>query len=182
MIKPHMIKKVIVLTAIFTFTTQNALAETQAVSAGYAHSNINNTSINLDGINLRYSYEWDLPLGMMGTFTWMQGHKSTTDDTGSRYNLKGKYYSLMAGPVYRISEPVSVYASLGVANTDVKLKSKADNVILSSYSTSLAWGAGIIINSTDNFNLTVGYEGSRAHIYDDHYSITGFNAGIGFRF
>ena len=51
----------------------------------------------------------------------------------------------------------------------------------SRHSTSIAYGAGVIINPIENLTENGGYEGTTADI-EDKYQINGFNIGVGYRF
>ncbi|MCT4706082.1 Ail/Lom family outer membrane beta-barrel protein [Enterobacteriaceae bacterium H11S18] len=168
---------------------QTAMAESQTVSVGYAHSKIENAT-NLDGVNLQYRYEWDSPWGLMGSFTWMQGDDSEAwydEDDGSKIkdSYDGKYYSLMAGPTYRVADWFSVYGSLGLAyakiDGDTKWHGTGYRESYSADSTSVAWGVGMMLNPTENISVNVGYEGTSADLYGNR-GINGYNVGLGYRF
>uniref|UniRef100_UPI00289B0380 Ail/Lom family outer membrane beta-barrel protein n=1 Tax=Leclercia sp. TaxID=1898428 RepID=UPI00289B0380 len=49
-----------------------ALADNQTVSVGYAQSNVEDFK-NIRGVNVQYRYEWDSPVSLMGSFTYMSG-------------------------------------------------------------------------------------------------------------
>lgn len=166
---------------------QGAMADSQTVSVGWAHAKIENAS-DLNGVNLQYRYEFNSPWGLMGSFTWMKGDDSATeyDDAGSRIDdgYDAKYFSLMAGPTYRITDWVSVYGSLGFANTKIDGKTTWGGGYSESYSansTSLAWGAGLMFNPIENLSVNVGYEGTNSDLYGNK-AINGFNVGVGYRF
>ena len=137
-----------------------ALADNQTVSLGYAQSKVENFK-NIRGVNAQYRYEWDSPLSVIGSFTYMSGdddQKYYVDSDSVKNHIDVKYYSLMAGPAYRINEYVSLYALGGVAHT-----------------------AGVQFNPTDELAVNVGYEGTNADI-DGSHSINGWNVGVGYRF
>ncbi|MDA6077053.1 Ail/Lom family outer membrane beta-barrel protein [Edwardsiella anguillarum] len=72
---------------------------------------------NITGVNLKYRYEWDSPLSLMTSFTYMGGSKAFNESAGPEYyrgNGDLKYYSLAAGPAWRINDSVSVYGLLGL--------------------------------------------------------------------
>ncbi|MDC9597496.1 Ail/Lom family outer membrane beta-barrel protein [Xenorhabdus sp. XENO-2] len=172
-----------------------AYADSQTVAVGYAQSKIQDIK-NLRGVNLHYRYEWDSPVSIIGSFAYMKGNESHSgyNDYGPRKaNADLKYYSLMAGPAYRINDYMSVYGLLGFAHSKVDLSEgetergrngeiiyysvKADNK-----STSLAYGAGVEINPMPNLSLYAGYEGSSLKGHEDRFNINGFNIGVGYRF
>lgn len=161
---------------------QNAMAESQTVSIGWAHSTVENAK-DLNGVNLQYRYEWNSPWGLMGSFTWMKADETVH---GGFWNsdVKAKYYSLMGGPTYRINDWVSLYGALGFANADVKehIRYYNGSAEHSESATSLAWGAGVIFNPIENLSLNVGYEGTNVNYWGKDHSINGFNVGVGYRF
>jgi putative virulence related protein PagC len=168
-----------------------ALADNQTVSLGYAQSKVENFK-NIRGVNAQYRYEWASPLSVIGSFTYMSGdddQKYYVDSDSVKNHIDVKYYSLMAGPAYRINEYVSLYALGGVAHTKADVDTKWVNAgdgytqkdSLSEKSTSFAYGAGVQFNPTDELAVNVGYEGTNADI-DGSHSINGWNVGVGYRF
>ncbi|WP_125451890.1 Ail/Lom family outer membrane beta-barrel protein [[Enterobacter] lignolyticus] len=162
---------------------QSAMAESQTVSIGWAHSSIEDAN-DLNGVNLQYRYEFNSSWGLMGSFTWMEGDETVR---GGFYksDVKEKYYSLMAGPTWRINDWASLYGALGFANTDVKEHIRYDGGYSGEHSenvTSLAWGAGVMFNPVENLSLNVGYEGTNADYWGKTHAINGFSVGVGYRF
>ncbi|MCE0829056.1 Ail/Lom family outer membrane beta-barrel protein [Buttiauxella sp. A2-C2_NF] len=160
-----------------------ALAANQTVSVGYAHSKIDN-AFDLNGINLQYRYEWDASWGVMGSFSWMKGDKTYHGDFYTS-DAKAKYYSLTAGPTYRINDWISLYGALGFAHVNTSEDIDyfdSSSEARSGNSTSLAWGAGVIFNPVENLSVNVGYEGTNADYWNKNYAINGFNVGVGWRF
>ncbi|AIJ07355.1 Opacity protein LomR and related surface antigens [Edwardsiella anguillarum] len=182
-----MMKKMLVMPLIaagFMVSTL-ALAETQTVSLGYAHIRPQEEKA-LNGAILGYQYEFDNDWGVLGNVTFAKGGRKETDDFA-----KGdfKYYSLMAGPTYRINEYISVYGQLGLAYFNAKFEANYDDGYSEHSSasvTALGWGAGFIVNPMDNLAITVGYEGSRFNFNGDNEgskaSTNGFNVSLGYRF
>ncbi len=182
-----MMKKVRVMTLIAAGFMVSALAqaETQTVSLGYAHIKPQDEKA-LNGATLGYRYEFNDNWGVLGNFTFAKGDRKETDE-----DAKGdfKYYSLMAGPTYRINEYISLYGQLGLAHFKAKFDANYDNGYSehsSASKTALGWGAGFIVNPVDNVAVTVGYEGSRFNVNDDNgggkVSANGFNVSLGYRF
>jgi len=168
----------------------NALADNHTVSVGYAQSKVEDFK-NIRGVNVQYRYEWDSPLSVIGSFSYMKGDESYSerddyfDDIGG-YDSKTdvKYYSLMAGPAYRINDYVSFYGLIGLAHTKVDEKASYLTQYSEEYNeskTSFAYGAGVVVNPISNLSLSVGYEGTRVK-YNEDVAINGFNIGIGYRF
>ena len=168
-----------------------ALADEHSVSVGYAQSKVQDFK-NIRGVNLQYRYEWNSPVSVMGSFTYMKGDDDQNYYLSSDYinnHVEAKYYSLLVGPAFRINEYVSLYALGGVARTKADghtvWHNGGDNYVgretISAKSTSFAYGAGVIFNPTENLSFNVGYEGTQADIEGDR-DINGFNVGVGYRF
>ena len=176
------------LSSFITIST-HSYAVNHTVSLGYSQGNIKDFK-SIRGINAQYRYEWDKPVSIIGAFTYMKGEERYSfQDVFSEYNGKAdlKYYSLLAGPAYRISEYISLYALVGLAHTKLE-HHMYNSTDLARHSetyqgnmTSVAYGAGIAINPIENISINIGYEGT--HIkYHDSVSINGFNIGMGYRF
>lgn len=119
----------------------------------------------------------------MSSFTYMSGNESNSLRVNSReYDAKRnmKYYSLLAGPAYRINDYVNLYVLAGFAHT----KAEAEIISLAKYqgnTTSLAYGAGVAINPVENISVNIDYEGTRTN-HNGNISINGLNIGVGYRF
>ncbi|WP_413725821.1 Ail/Lom family outer membrane beta-barrel protein [Sodalis sp. RH16] len=176
-------------------TTFNTLADSNhTVSMGYAQSKIKDGA-SLKGVNAKYRYEWDSPVSIISSLTYM-GASHTEEERhsfDSRFEkTKFKYLSLSAGPAYRFNEFVSVYTLIGASfdkfsdnvwSVTHGSKNKTDQSSSTDKSTGFMYGAGIQINPRHNITVDIGYEGSRAKDNDnDRYSINGFNVGVGYRF
>ena len=169
-----------------------ALAEEHhTLSVGFARSKVEGFK-NIRGVNLQYRYELDSPLGLLTSFTWMKRDENAVkylsrDIVTSKIDVN--YYSLLAGPAYRLNDYFSIYALGGFSRTKTGGhytwvnygNNYTENGSVDGKSTHFAWGTGMIVNPLPNLSFTAGYEGSRAKI-DDNYSINGFNVGIGYRF
>ncbi|AIJ07248.1 MULTISPECIES: Ail/Lom family outer membrane beta-barrel protein [Edwardsiella] len=171
-----------------------AMAEGQTVSLGYAQAKVADFK-NITGVNLKYRYEWDSPLSLMTSFTYMGGSKAFNESAGPEYyrgNGDLKYYSLAAGPAWRINDSVSVYGLLGVNVNKTAVSAAWRDVWVGGYEEgslqqtrtkgSLMYGAGLQINPLANWSIDVGYEGSRVDLGGSKHSINGFNLGVGYRF
>ncbi|MCC8458950.1 Ail/Lom family outer membrane beta-barrel protein [Photorhabdus aegyptia] len=162
-------------------------AEQNTASIGYAYVKPQDVSA-LNGATLSYRYELDDQWGLLSSFTFAKGdEKETTKNYHSKSDIK--YYSLMAGPTYRINDYVSLYGQLGLSRINAKSSthfSTGDTEKDEASKNTLGWGAGFIINPTTNTSITAGYEGSRFSIKDgnekDHLSTNGFNITVGYRF
>ncbi|WP_272482833.1 Ail/Lom family outer membrane beta-barrel protein [Buttiauxella izardii] len=176
--------------------TSVAQADTQSITAGYAQAHVQDFK-NINGMNLKYRYEWESPVSVMTSFSFMSGSK------GYSYNVERdiidnsanvKYYSLTAGPAWRINELVSVYGLLGASYSKVKYNYNWKNyegdrgyVDMGNYSgkndsTSLVYSAGVQINPVENMVIDLAYEGSNLDDGASDHSVNGFNIGVGYRF
>ncbi|PHM27518.1 Ail/Lom family outer membrane beta-barrel protein [Xenorhabdus budapestensis] len=155
-------KKALLTTlALFSFIYGSlANADTHTIAAGYARGKITKPAdkINLNGFNIHYRYEWDSPVSIIGQFTYMQGHGNRSfpfyNSFGNsipgrsayfeaKNSYRAKYFSLMAGPAYRINDYLSIYGLLGISHV--------------TYHISAPFGVSDNIN---NINPTTGFEGT----------------------
>ncbi len=174
-----------------SLTSSLAFANNHTFSLGFAHSEVTGFD-NLNGVNVQYRYEFDTPLSLIGSFSWMKAHAK--QDYLAAYDIVHNdidvnYYSLLAGPAYRINRYVSFYAVGGTAwvkaTGNTRWVNYGDNKVshdgISEKSASFAWGVGMVMNPVDNISINIGYEGTKASLGSD-YSINGFNVGMGYRF
>jgi len=182
------------LIAILGLSTQ-AQADRQTITLGYAHSKVQDLK-NINGVNVKYRYEWNSPFSIMGSFTYMGGksdysYLATKDIIDNKVDLK--YYSLSAGPAYRINSYVSVYGLVGVNYNKADYSTRWLNYESGSYrdmgtsdgsisKTSFMYGAGVQINPIENVAVDIGYEGSSLNDGEKDHAINGFNIGVGYRF
>lgn len=167
-----------------------AFAGDHSLSLGYAQSKVENFK-NMPGVNVQYRYEWDSPLSAVVSFTALQ------NDEDKRYNgwfgsstdhVDAEYYSLMVGPAYRFNNYISTYAVLGMSHAKMERRytrrfaGAGEDINYSNSDNAFAYGAGVIINITQHFTLSGGYEGSQTKVEDQHRLIHGFNIGVGYRF
>lgn len=185
-----MMKKMLVTSLIasgFMVSAQvQAQAGSQTVSLGYAHITPQDEKA-MNGATLGYRYEFNDDWGVLGNFTFAKDNREETEDDAK---VDFKYYSLMAGPTYRINDYISLYGQLGLAHFKAKFDATYDTGESehgSSSKTALGWGAGFIVNPIDNVAITVGYEGSRFSYTDfdgddGEFSTNGFNVSLGYQF
>lgn len=149
------------------------------------------------GINIKYRYEFDDNWGVIGSFTYARekydGHINLSEPSGDvsgsgKGSIKGDYFSLLAGPAYRVNDYVSGYAMIGLAKS--KIKYSADYAYNydgdsenGSYRedrsrTSFAYGVGLQFNPVKNIAIDVAYEGSGS----GDWKTNGFNVGVGYTF
>lgn len=192
----NMKKSILATIIISALISPVAMADNHSVSLGYAQSRIQSLT-NLRGVNLEYRYEFDNPLSVLASASYLTRSDSGQDtyDLGYSQTLtekddaKAKYFSLLVGPAYRLNEYVSLYALGGIARTKIELKERAyynseklGSVSFSESKNSFAWGAGVIVNPIEDMSINIGYEGTRTNILDENYSVNGFNIGVGYRF
>ena len=186
-----------VLTACLGMSTQ-VLASDQTVSLGYAHSHISmGTDMegikNLNGVNVKYRYDWGSPLSVISSFTYLNSNTKKSFDMGDivNINMDVKYFSLSAGPAYRLNSWLSVYGLLGINYNKSHATSTWESITGSNRSTDqniqstktfLMYGAGVQINPIDNIAIDIGYEASSVNVSDKKFTTNGFNIGVGYRF
>ncbi|MBC8946357.1 Ail/Lom family outer membrane beta-barrel protein [Xenorhabdus indica] len=155
-------KALLTILALFSFMYGSlANADTHTIAAGYARGKITKPAdkINLNGFNIHYRYEWDSPVSIIGQFTYMQGRGGRSfsfyntvgtfmSDSAPKYfeaknSYRAKYFSLMAGPAYRINDYLSIYGLLGISHV--------------TYHINAPFGVSDNIN---NINPSTGFEGT----------------------
>lgn len=91
-------------------------SEQQAtLSAGYLHARTNAPgSDNLNGINVKYRYEFTDALGLITSFSYANAEdeqKTHYSDTRRHEDsVRNRWFSVMAGPSVRVNEWFSAYA------------------------------------------------------------------------
>ncbi len=137
------------------------------LSAGYLHVSTNVPgSDELNGINVKYRYEFTDTLGMVTSFSYAgDKNRQLTHYSDTRWHedsVRNRWFSVMAGPSVRVNEWFSAYAMAGVAYSRVSTfsgdylrvtdnKGKTHDVLTGSddarhSNTSMAWGAGVQFN------------------------------------
>jgi len=98
------------------------------------------------------------------------------------------YFSALAGPTYRISNNLSLFALGGVSHTVVDkplVQGSRPNSFKkngSESSSQFAYSAGVIFNPTDRMALNVGYEGSKAMFNKKKHDMRSVFVDVGYRF
>lgn len=165
--------------------SSTAFAES-TVSVGYAYSKIED--VKLKGVNAQYRYEWDSPVNLVVSASYLKGDNKLSYTDGydmyhDEYNIK--QFSLLAGPEYKINDFLGVYALAGFAHSKIEGQqtwvnstghTKDFNDSLKE--TNFAYGVGVKINPIDNVSVNLGYEGTMV----DGAKAKGFNIGVGYRF
>ena len=108
--------------------TSVAMAE-QSVSIGYAQGKVADGD-TVRGVNVKYNYEFSNQWGVLASTTYMQGDSSVganqlpdiSPDKWGEASRDTKYFSVMAGPSYRINNNINVYGVVGIARTSAKGK------------------------------------------------------------
>ena len=153
---------------------------------------------DLKGINVKYRYEFTDHLGGIVSLSYASAKKSRTTMTGDKAfhyeSLRGRYVSLMVGPVWQVSEQVSIYGMAGMAHTrwsDSVQDYRRDEVTPgyvrenttasdghSARHLTLAWGAGLQFNPVETVTVDLAYEVA-GH---GDWRTDAFIVGIGYRF
>ncbi len=106
------------LIACLSIASVNVYAEGESsISIGYAQSRVKEDGYKLDknprGFNLKYRYEFNNDWGVIGSFAQTRRGVEESVDGFKLIDGDFKYYSVTAGPVFRINEYVSLYGLLG---------------------------------------------------------------------
>lgn len=110
----------VIISAIFCALLSGAVpaVASQTLSVGYAQSKVEDFK-NMPGMNLQYRYEWDSPVSVVASFTTLENSEDSNSSFFQRHtsdHVSAKYYSLLAGPAYRLNQRVSVYALAGFSH------------------------------------------------------------------
>ncbi|EFN9120992.1 Ail/Lom family protein [Escherichia coli] len=164
-------------------TPASAAEHQSTLSAGYLHASTNVPgSDDLNGINVKYRYEFMDALGLITSFSYANAE----DEQKTRYSdtrwhedsVRNRWFSVMAGVAY---SRVSTFSGDYLRVTDNK--GKTHDVLTGSddgrhSNTSLAWGAGVQFNPTESVTIDLAYEGSGS----GDWRSDAFIVGIGYRF
>ncbi|MBC6572512.1 Ail/Lom family outer membrane beta-barrel protein [Escherichia coli] len=153
---------------------------------------------DLKGINVKYRYEFTDHLGGIVSLSYASSKKSRTTMTGDKAfhyeSLRGRYVSVMAGPVLQVSDRVSAYAMTGMAYSrwsdsiqDYRRTNVAPGYVKETTTASdghaarhlsMAWSAGVQFFPADSVVIDLAYEGSGS----GDWRTDGFIAGVGYKF
>ncbi|EES9853326.1 Ail/Lom family outer membrane beta-barrel protein, partial [Escherichia coli] len=105
-------------------TPASAAEHQSTLSAGYLHVSTNVPgSDELNGINVKYRYEFTDTLGMVTSFSYAgDKNRQLTHYSDTRWHedsVRNRWFSVMAGPSVRVNEWFSAYAMAGVAYSRV---------------------------------------------------------------
>lgn len=168
-----------------------AQADNHTVSLGYAYGKADD--VKLKGVDVKYRYEWDSPVSVIASFTYMKDNISDSMVNGFEANgyidqsVDVKYYSLAAGPAYRINDYISAYALVGVSHSkiDSNLYYSGNNYRENdnTSSTNLSYSAGVQVNPIAQMVIDVAYQGSKIKGFNDYSTnMNGIVVGLGYRF
>ncbi|MBD2780685.1 Ail/Lom family outer membrane beta-barrel protein [Xenorhabdus szentirmaii] len=174
-----------------TSSTSNNSKNT--ISLGYAHSNLSFNASDfgsneakehfekefgksLQGLNLKYRYEFNDEFGVISSLTYTQYDFSYDYYGVEKSRIKWSNTSLMAGPSYRFNEYISAYGLIGANYGKVSHSSGDDK---SSYNdTSLSYGIGLQFNPTQSWVIDTSY----SHAKLKGTKIGTWVFGVGYRF
>ena len=183
--KATTMKKILPLSALTLAMTLGAFSGAAQAAAGdssvavnYAQSHFNHThGDDAKGAQIQYRYETDDEWGVMGAVTYTG---ATFDDSASHGVGRGHgdhhYFSLKAGPTYRINDWASVYGDIGYGyarskyNTPVRHTTSSDSMFI--------YGAGLQFNPYQDWVIDAGYEYGTA----GDIQVGTWNLGVGYRF
>lgn len=176
-------KKTILATFVmgaFISSGVNAELLRNSLSLGYAQSNVNASMKSLydnpRGINIKYRFELNDNLGFVSSFVYTRQGYDFYYAGRKVGDAELDYYSLSAGPVYRINNYVSVYGLLGAANGRAESHLMGDSA--SERKTSAVFGAGLQFNPFPNWVVDASYEYTKL----GGVKFGTWMTGIGYRF
>ena len=164
--------------------TSSTLADNHTYSIGYAQNKIEDFK-SLKGINVQHRYEWNEPLSLVSSISYLEGDAINYENATTYYDTEVKYFSFLMGPAYRFNNYISAYALVGAAKIKVDDREYNGTTLEDAYiNTALefAYGAGLIVNPIQNLSINMGYEGTTLKGADGSSRFTGFNVGVGYRF
>ncbi|OTA17323.1 virulence-related outer membrane protein [Xenorhabdus vietnamensis] len=178
---------IIVGLSILAFNANANKSNKNTISLGYAQSNaslknnieIYHNDMKMDkkqyGLNLKYRYEFNEHIGVIGSLTYTQ-YVHEYDYLGSFSKFKWKNTSLMAGPTYRFNDYISAYGLIGATRSKVGFSDAKDNNFKTE--TRLSYGVGLQFNPTLNWAVDASY--SYANLKDAKLGT--WVLGVGYRF
>ncbi|MBC8952307.1 Ail/Lom family outer membrane beta-barrel protein [Xenorhabdus sp. PB62.4] len=173
--------------SILTFNACASNSGKSTISLGYAQSNasLNNgkeiyhndekLSTNQYGLNLKYRYEFNEKLGVIGSLTYTQ-YVHEYNYFGSSSKFRWKNTSLMAGPTYRFNDYISAYGLIGAVRSEAGFSASGDKDIHKK--TALSYGAGLQFNPTPGWAIDASY--SYANLKEAKLGT--WVLGVGYRF
>lgn len=190
-------KRHILYMLLATVSSSVFASEDNTVTVGYAQSKLEHkaSSINMKGVNLKYRYEFNSNLSVIGSLTVTKDSFSSDYDygdggRGAKVKVDVNYTSLSVGPSYRFNEYISAYTTIGGArlkgklnaidyNTNAHIAEHADS------SNAFVYTVGAQINPIPNLSFDASYESARFNggKGDGAVSDVGtWSVGVGYRF
>ncbi|EHP1066000.1 Ail/Lom family outer membrane beta-barrel protein [Escherichia coli] len=205
----HVYRAILFFTTLLAGVTFPAQAENGhgAFTVGYAQvhpvgvpalSGTGARTGDFKGINVKYRYDFTDHAGGIVALSYASAKKSDTMKTGENTfhyeSLRGRYVSLMAGPVWQASEQASLYGMAGMAYTRwsdsvqdyrrdevkpgyVKETTTASDGHAARHLT-LSWSTGFQFRPAETVVIDLAYEGSGS----GDWRTDGFIVGVGYKF
>ncbi|MBI6340236.1 Ail/Lom family outer membrane beta-barrel protein [Proteus sp. fly-1089] len=154
------------------------------LSLGYAQSHVKADGDKLKekpkGFNVKYRYEFDNHLGVIGSFAYTHQGYDYRFNSRSVGNGDLDYYSFTAGPTYRFNDYISAYGLLGVAHgkAEMELNALGYHEKESQSKSAFAYGVGLQFNPFPNIAIDTSYEHSKL----DGVKVGTWTVGLGYRF
>ena len=190
-------KKYSVLLMLMTgiLISMPATAGRHSFTLGYTGAQVADLN-NLKGVNLKYRYEWNSPLSVIASASYL---KSTTyyehNSLNQSYARETRIweYSLLAGPAWRFNEFFSIYAQAGAtfnkttvnwANVFIAPVNRGMNYMFhkTSRSTVPMISLGTQINPLSPIVLDLSYDVARPKISGETKTFSSVNLGAGIAF
>ncbi|MBO2656078.1 outer membrane beta-barrel protein [Shewanella algae] len=159
----------IVSSVLLTMVVGNSYASEHSIMFGYGQTDLSGVYGNLDGYALKYRYEGAGRVGFIVSATLTsKDSESYSYDNDSGVTEVGKtdydYSSFHIGPVYRLNDTASAYATVGYASYSVEKNSK-DSPSSKAEDDSFAVGIGMEFNLQKHLVIDGGVEYSK-HLND----------------
>ncbi|ECG1392064.1 TPA_asm: outer membrane beta-barrel protein [Salmonella enterica subsp. houtenae serovar 45:g,z51:-] len=172
--------KLLIAAALASVIGSTGIANaSQTVSVGYAQTQVKYYGVSKDmpGVNVKYHWEDDdTGVGVIGSFAYTQ--KSQSNDYADG---KLTYYSVTAGPSYRLNDYFNIYALLGAAYGKAEVNTEDFSAWESK--TSFAYGAGVQFNPVKNVAVDASYVYTRfSDGYGGDIDAGTWMLGVGYRF
>lgn len=174
-------KKILLAALLFSALPVVAQAAGEStISGGYAQSHAKQDTAGLDekpkGFNLKYRYEMNDNIGVIGSFTYTNQDYDFYNGNSKVGSGKFDYYSLAGGPSFRFNEYMSAYALIGASHGKAEVSATSQSE--SESKTTMMYGLGLQFNPFANVAIDASYEYSKL----EKVKVDTFIIGVGYRF
>ena len=191
--KKYSVWLVLVTGVLFTLPVN---AARHSVSLGYTGAKVAGLN-NLKGVNLKYRYEWNSPLSVIASASYLKSNTHVeryTQTLSYERETRVREYSFLAGPAWRFNEFFSIYGQAGISVNKTEThwlnlfipplnRRQLDYIYHDqSRSTVPVISLGTQINPLKNIVLDLSYDVSRPKVLGQTKTYRSFTAGAGVTF